>query len=139
MRLSTKCSIALHCLVFISEYENKVKVTSELLAKSTGCNSAAIRSILLAFIQILLKNALWEDGFLPFWKSPTEKSARLSRNLWRGSPCSSCWMTIGQGSEQVNTQAVQRAIAQIARQTVSQTAERTVARIVARIAESPKD
>lgn len=46
MRLNTKCSIALHCLVFISEYENKVKVTSELLAQSTGCNSAAIRSIL---------------------------------------------------------------------------------------------
>lgn len=46
MRLNTKCSIALHCLVFISEYENKVKITSELLAKSTGCNSAAIRSIL---------------------------------------------------------------------------------------------
>lgn len=46
MRLTTRCSIALHCLVFISEYENKVKVTSELLAKSTGCNSAAIRSIL---------------------------------------------------------------------------------------------
>lgn len=48
MRLNTKCSIALHCLIFISEYENKVKVTSELLAKSTGCNSAAIRSILNA-------------------------------------------------------------------------------------------
>lgn len=46
MRLNTKCSIALHCLVFISEYEKKVKVTSELLAKSTGCNSAAIRAIL---------------------------------------------------------------------------------------------
>ena len=46
MRLSTKCSIALHCLVFIAEYENKIKVTSELLAKSTGCNSAAVRSIL---------------------------------------------------------------------------------------------
>lgn len=48
MRLNTKCSIALHCLVFIAEYENKLKVTSELLAKSTGCNSAAIRSILNA-------------------------------------------------------------------------------------------
>lgn len=46
MRLTTKCSIALHCLVFISEYEDKVKVTSELLAKSTGCNPAAIRNIL---------------------------------------------------------------------------------------------
>lgn len=46
MRLNTKCSIALHCLIFIAEYEQKAKVTSELLAKSTGCNSAAIRSIL---------------------------------------------------------------------------------------------
>lgn len=46
MRLNTKCSIALHCLVFISEYQQKAKVTSELLAKSTGCNPAAIRSIL---------------------------------------------------------------------------------------------
>lgn len=55
MRLNTKCSIALHCLVFISEYENKVKVTSEVLAKSTGCNSAAIRSIL---------NALQKSGII---------------------------------------------------------------------------
>lgn len=46
MRLNTKCSIALHCLIFIFEYENKTKVTSELLSKSTGCNSAAIRNIL---------------------------------------------------------------------------------------------
>ena len=48
MRLNTKCSIALHCLIFIAQYEEKVKVTSELLDKSTGCNSAAIRSILNA-------------------------------------------------------------------------------------------
>lgn len=48
MRINTKCSIALHCLVLISEYQHEVKVTSELLATSTGCNSAAIRSILNA-------------------------------------------------------------------------------------------
>jgi len=46
MRLNTKCSIALHCLVFIAEYESKIKVTSEILAKSTGCNPAAIRGIM---------------------------------------------------------------------------------------------
>ncbi len=46
VRLSTRCSIALHCLVFTAEYEDKTKVTSELLAKSTGCNPAMIRSIL---------------------------------------------------------------------------------------------
>lgn len=48
MRLSTRCSVALHCLLFIAEYEHQTKVTSELLSKSTGCNSAAIRSILNA-------------------------------------------------------------------------------------------
>ena len=48
MRINTKCSIALHCLVVIHECENRQKVTSELLAKSTGCNAAAIRSILSA-------------------------------------------------------------------------------------------
>lgn len=48
MRLSTRCSIALHCLIVIAEFESKVKVTSELLGKSTGCNSAAVRSILNA-------------------------------------------------------------------------------------------
>lgn len=47
MRINTKCSIALHCLVVIHEFAEKRKVTSELLAKSTGCNAAAIRSILL--------------------------------------------------------------------------------------------
>jgi len=46
MRLTTRCSIALHCLIFIAEYEGRTKVTSELLAKSTGCNPAAIRNIL---------------------------------------------------------------------------------------------
>lgn len=46
MRINTKYSIALHCLLFISEYEGRLKVTCELLAKNTGCNPAAIRSIL---------------------------------------------------------------------------------------------
>lgn len=46
MKLSTKLSIALHCLVFILEYQNLTKVTSELLGKSTGCNAAAVRNIL---------------------------------------------------------------------------------------------
>ena len=48
VRINTKCSIALHCLVLISEFQDRAKVTSELLAKSTGCNAAAIRSILSA-------------------------------------------------------------------------------------------
>lgn len=46
MRVNTKFSIAMHCLLFIAVYENKLKVTSTLLSQSTGCNPAEIRSIL---------------------------------------------------------------------------------------------
>lgn len=46
MRLSMKCSVALHCLILIAKYQEQTKVTSELLSKSTGCNAAAIRSLL---------------------------------------------------------------------------------------------
>ncbi|MDD2957521.1 MAG: Rrf2 family transcriptional regulator [Lachnospiraceae bacterium] len=46
MRLSSRCSVALHCLIVIADAQDQTKVTSELLARSTGCNAAAIRSIL---------------------------------------------------------------------------------------------
>lgn len=32
MHISTKCSVAIHCLVFICEYGESKKVTSELLS-----------------------------------------------------------------------------------------------------------
>ncbi len=46
MQISKKCSIAIHCLVFINEYGWQRKVTSELLSLSTGCNPVTIRNIL---------------------------------------------------------------------------------------------
>ena len=46
MHISTKCSVAIHCLVFICEYGEDKKVTSELLSLSTGTNSVTIRNIL---------------------------------------------------------------------------------------------
>lgn len=46
MHISTKCSVAIHCLIFIYEYGEKEKVTSELLSRSTGSNSVTIRNIL---------------------------------------------------------------------------------------------
>lgn len=46
MHISTKCSVAIHCLIFIYEYGEKEKVTSELLSRSTGSNSVTIRKIL---------------------------------------------------------------------------------------------
>lgn len=46
MRISTKCSVAIHCLLFLHEYGEKQKVTSGLLALSTGCNPVVIRNIM---------------------------------------------------------------------------------------------
>lgn len=48
MQLSMKCSIAVHCLIFINEAKGKTRVTSTLLAKSTGCNPVVIRNVLSA-------------------------------------------------------------------------------------------
>ncbi|MDE6232739.1 MAG: Rrf2 family transcriptional regulator [Lachnospiraceae bacterium] len=55
MHISTKCSVAIHCLVFIYEYGECKKVTSELLSLSTGSNPVTIRNIL---------SALKKDGIL---------------------------------------------------------------------------
>lgn len=48
MQISTKCSIAVHCLIFIYEAKDSVRVTSNLLAQSTGCNPVVIRNIFRA-------------------------------------------------------------------------------------------
>lgn len=48
MHISTKCSIAIHCLIFINEYGESKRVTSELLSLSTGCNPVTIRNIISA-------------------------------------------------------------------------------------------
>lgn len=48
MQISMKCSIAVHCLIFIYEAKENTKVTSTLLAESTGSNPVVIRNILSA-------------------------------------------------------------------------------------------
>lgn len=48
MHISNKCSIAVHCLIFIYEYGEEKKVTSEMLSLSTGCNPVTIRNIISA-------------------------------------------------------------------------------------------
>ena len=55
MHISTKCSIAIHCLVFISEYGDQQKVTSDLLSLSAGSNPVTIRNIM---------SALKKDGII---------------------------------------------------------------------------
>ena len=48
MQISIKCSVAIHCLIFIHEAKGIAKVTSNLLAQSTGSNPVVIRNILSA-------------------------------------------------------------------------------------------
>lgn len=48
MQISMKCSVAVHCLIFIHEAKGIAKVTSNLLAESTGSNPVVIRNILSA-------------------------------------------------------------------------------------------
>lgn len=46
MQISMKCSVAVHCLIFIHEAKGVAKVTSNLLAQSTGCNPVVIRNVI---------------------------------------------------------------------------------------------
>lgn len=48
MHISTKCSIAVHCLILIAEYGEQKKLTSEMLARSAGINPVIIRNIVSA-------------------------------------------------------------------------------------------
>ena len=55
MHFSTKCSVAVHCLIFIFEYGDTQKVTRDLLSLSTGINPVTIRKII---------SSLKKDGIL---------------------------------------------------------------------------
>lgn len=48
MHISVKCSAALHCLIFINEYGREKKVTSGLIAASSGINPVTVRMIMSA-------------------------------------------------------------------------------------------
>ena len=61
MQLSMKCSVAVHCLIFIWEARGRQRVTSTLLAQSTGCNPVIIRNIL---------SSLKKAGLIPVSRGP---------------------------------------------------------------------
>lgn len=48
MQISMKCSVAVHCLIFIHEAKGIARVTSTLLSESTGCNPVIIRNTISA-------------------------------------------------------------------------------------------
>lgn len=72
MQLSMKCSIAVHCLIFIYEAKGKAKVTSGLLAQSTGCNPVIIRNILSALKKAGLITVARGPGGAELCRDPSE-------------------------------------------------------------------
>ncbi len=72
MQLSMKCSVAVHCLIFIHETGEKVRVTSPLLAQSTGCNPVVIRNILSALKKAGLITVVRGAGGAKLCRAPSE-------------------------------------------------------------------
>lgn len=67
-----KCSVAVHCLIFIHEAEGKVKVTSNLLAQSTGCNPVVIRNVFSALKKSGIITVARGTGGTELCKPPSE-------------------------------------------------------------------
>ncbi len=72
MQLSMKCSVAVHCLLFIWEARGKTRVTSTLLAQSTGCNPVIIRNLLSALKKAGLITVERGQGGAELCKKPEE-------------------------------------------------------------------
>ena len=72
MQISMKCSIAIHCLIFINEAQGKVKITSKLLSQSTGCNPVIIRNILSKLKKAGIISVKQGTGGATLCKEPSE-------------------------------------------------------------------
>lgn len=72
MQISMKCSVAVHCLIFIYEAKGKAKVTSNLLAKSTGCNPVVIRNVFSALKKAEIITVARGTGGAELCKSPSD-------------------------------------------------------------------
>lgn len=72
MQISTKCSIGVHCLIFIHEANGKAKVTSNLLAQSTGCNPVVIRNVFRALKKAQIITVARGTGGAQLCKSPSD-------------------------------------------------------------------
>lgn len=72
MQISMKCSVAVHCLLFIWEARDRVRVTSTLLAQSTGCNPVVIRNTLSALKKAGLITVHRGQGGAELCKDPSQ-------------------------------------------------------------------
>lgn len=74
MQISMKCSVAVHCMIFIHEAQGIARVTSGLLAESTGCNPVVIRNILSALKKAGLITVPRGTGGAQLCREPAEIS-----------------------------------------------------------------
>ena len=72
MQISMKCSVAVHCLIFINEAKGKIKVTSNLLAQSTGCNPVVIRNVFSALKKAGIITVVRGAGGAELCRPPSE-------------------------------------------------------------------
>ena len=72
MQLSMKCSIAVHCLIFIYEAKGIARVTSSLLSESTGCNPVIIRNIISALKKAGIITVARGTGGAELCKDPSQ-------------------------------------------------------------------
>ena len=88
MQLSMKCSIAVHCLIFIHEAAGRARVTSALLAKSTGCNPVVIRNVLSALKKAGLITVARGTGGAQLCKAPSDITLYQIYNALEPDGCS---------------------------------------------------
>ena len=72
MRISTKCSVAIHCLLFLHEYGETQRVTSGMLALSAGCNPVVIRNLMSALKKAGIVEVAAGKGGTKLCRSPAE-------------------------------------------------------------------
>ena len=72
MRISTKCSVAVHCLLFLHEYGEMQRVTSGILALSTGCNPVVIRNLISALKKAGIVEVAGGKGGTRLCRSPED-------------------------------------------------------------------
>lgn len=74
MQISMKCSVAVHCLIFIHEAKGVARVTSTLLVESTGYNPVVIPNILRALKTVSRITVHRDAGGVEFCADPSPRS-----------------------------------------------------------------
>ena len=90
MRISTKCSIALHCLICIAVFDGR-RMTSTGLAASTGSNPVVIRNLFGALQKAGILSVARGTGGAVLLRSPEEITVWVCMQPWNRTKNMSFW------------------------------------------------